>query len=503
MIDRRFKRYVSVLLFAGALAACAAQCGAEPTTHRQLDATTASQQATDAAARSTDAAHAACTTCAPAAAHAGSSLVGAAKTIRPSLVAISSSNVAKRADLETQLDETPLDFLLKSVPMARQKLERRGVGSGVIIDSAGRILTTHHVVEGADAVTVRLFDGRETVAKLVGADARTDLAVLQMDKQSPEIQPAVSADSDKLEVGEWVLSCGSIFGMRQSMSAGIISAVGRGSAGIAEYEDYIQTDAAINASNSGGALVNAEGHLVGINTAVASQGSGSNDGIGLVIPINMARKIMAQLLDRGKMLRGDLGFFVSNVSAELAHSFSFRKSGGALVQDVTLDGPAARAGIEPGDIVIGCNGRSIGSATELRTTIANLAPRTKVQLQVFRAGKLRDLPVEIGEAPAVADAKNLSALNEPLRWGLELTEITPELQQRLALSSTQGAVILKVTPSSAADDAGLRAGDLLVSVGDTPVRTADQARRLLLMAKPPVRLRIVHDGRGMFAIVTE
>jgi serine protease Do len=499
-------RYVFLCLFAGWLAACAREA---ESTGRKPDAATANHQAhpahqeNDAAPKTADAVPPVCTQCAPALFHGGSSLTGAAKSIRPSLVSISSSNVAKRGELETPLDDTPLEFLLKNVPMARQKLERRGVGSGVIVDSAGRILTTHHVVEGAEALRVRLFDGRETVAKLVGADPRTDLAVLQISKESPDIQPAVLGDSDKLEVGEWVLSCGSVFGMRQSMSAGIISAAGRGSAGIAEYEDYIQTDAAINASNSGGALVNAEGQVVGINTAVASQGSGSNDGIGLVIPINMARKIMTQLLDRGKMLRGDIGLYVSNVSAELAHSFSFRKNGGALVQDVALDGPAARVGIEPGDIIVGCAGDAIASATELRTKIANLAPGTKAQLQVFRAGKTRELQVEVREAPVVTDTKQVSALDEPSRWGLELTEITPELQQRLALSSAHGAVILKVTPNSAADDAGLRAGDLLVSVGDTAVGTADQARRLLLMAKPPVRLRIVHDGRGMFVIVTK
>jgi serine protease Do len=494
-------RYVCIFVFAGLLAACARN--AEQAS-RKLDAATENHQLTDAAAASASApAQPMCTQCPPALFHGGSSLTGAAKSIRPSLVSISSSNVAKRGDLETPLDDTPLEFLLKSVPMARQKLERRGVGSGVIVDSAGRILTTHHVVEGADAVRVRLFDGREKVAKLVGADPKTDLAVLQISKESPEIQPAVVGDSDKLEVGEWVLSCGSVFGMRQSVSAGIISAVGRGSAGIADYEDFIQTDAAINANNSGGALVNAEGQLIGINTAVASQGSGSNDGIGLVIPINMALKIMAQLLDRGKMLRGDIGLYVSNVSPELAHSFSFRKTGGALVQDVTPDGPAARAGIEPGDIILECDGNGIASATELRTAIANRAPGTEARLQVFREGKTRELQVEIREAPAISEVKSASALDQPLRWGLELTEITPELQQRLALSSTQGAVILKVTPNSAADDAGLRAGDLLVSVGDAAVRTADQARRLLLMAKPPIRLRISHDGRGMFVIVTE
>ena len=423
--------------------------------------------------------------------------------MRPSLVSISSSNLAQRSDLVTPLDDTPLEFLLKGLPMARQKVERRGVGSGVIIDSAGRILTTHHIVEGADSVKVRLFDGREVNAKIVGGDPRTDLAVIQINKQSPEIQPAALGNSDDLQVGEWVLSCGSPFGMRESVSAGIISAVGRGSAGIAEYEDYIQTDAAINASNSGGALVDRQGHLVGINTAVASTGSGGNDGIGLVIPINMARKIMAQLLDSGKMLRGDVGLYVSNLSAELAHSFSFRKDGGALVQDVTRDAPSARAGIEPGDIITECNGQPIASATDFRTAIANLAPGSQAQIQVFRAGKSLTLPVEVGEAPASLSAENASPASDSLRWGLELTEITPELQQRLGLSSAQGAVIMKVNPNSAADDAGLRAGDLLVSVGDTAVRNAEQARRLMLMAKTPVRLRIVHDGRGMFVVVNE
>jgi serine protease Do len=492
-------RHLFLYLFLVWLPACAREAEL-PTQHVDAALT---HRAENVPASSDKAGQSWCTPCTAPAAPAGSSLTGAAKAIRTSLVSISSSNVSKRGNLETPLDDTPLEFLLKGVPMARQKLERRGAGSGVIVDSAGRILTTHHLVEGAEAVRVRLFDGQEVMAKLIGADSRTDLAVLQISKELPEIQPAVMGDSDKLEVGEWVLSCGNPFGMRQSVSAGIISAVGRGSAGIAEYEDYIQTDAAINASNSGGALVNADGQLVGINTAVASQTSGGANGIGLVIPINMARKIMTQLLDRGKMLRGDVGVYVSNVSPELAHSFSFRKSGGALVQDVTRDGPSARAGVEAGDIILACDGHPIENATEFRTIIANLAPGAETKLQIFRAGKTRELQVEIAEAPAATDATNVSPLGEPLPWGLELTEITPELQQKLALSSAQGAVISKVTPSSAADDAGLRAGDLLVSVGDTAVRTADQARRLLLMAKPPVRLRIVHDGRGMFVIITE
>ncbi|HET8933477.1 MAG TPA: trypsin-like peptidase domain-containing protein [Polyangiales bacterium] len=441
--------------------------------------------------------------CAPPAPDFGTQLIQAAKAIHPSLVAISSSNMATRSDLETPLDETPLEFLLKGVPMARQKLERRGAGSGVIVDSAGRILTTHHVVEGSDTIKVRLSDGRDVTAKIVGADPRTDLAVLQINKQSPDIQPAALGDSDKLQVGEWVLSCGTPFGMRQSVSAGIISAVGRGSAGIAEYEDFLQTDAAITANNSGGALVNRDGQLIGINTAVASRSSGSDDGIGLVIPINMARKIMTQLLDRGKMVRGDVGVYVSNVSAELAHSFSFRKSGGALVQDITRDATGARAGIEAGDIIVECNNQAISSAADFRNAIANLAPGTKAALQVFRDGKTRPIQVEVAEAPAALSPDTATPLDEPLRWGLELTEITPELKQRLALSSAQGAVISKVIPSSAGDDAGLRAGDLLVSVGDTAVRNAEQARRLMLMAKAPVRLRIVHDGRGMFVIVND
>jgi serine protease Do len=481
------------------LAACLVACARQSEPSKQAE----DAAATPRAEQATVSTNTACAPCTSPTEHAGPSLTAAAKAIRVSLVSISTSNVAKRGDLETPLDDTPLEFLLKGMPMARQKLERRAAGSGVIVDSAGRILTTQHIVEGADVVRVRLFDGQEVMAKVIGGDPRTDLAVLQLSKEAADLQPAVMGDSDHLEVGEWVLSCGNPFGMRQSMSAGIISAVGRGSAGIAEYEDYIQTDAAINASNSGGALVDAEGKLIGINTAVASQTAGGTDGIGLVIPIKMASKIMAQLIDRGKMLRGDVGLYVSNLSPELAHSFSFRKSGGALVQDVMRDGPAARAGIEPGDIIVASDGHAIESATEFRTTVANLAPGSKAKLQVFRAGKLRELPVEIAEATAVTDAKDASPLGEPLRWGFELTEITPELQQKLALSSTQGAVISKVTPSSAADDAGLRAGDLLVSVGDTAVRSADQARRLLLMAKPPARLRIVHDGRGTFVIIAE
>ncbi|HKU45011.1 MAG TPA: trypsin-like peptidase domain-containing protein [Polyangiales bacterium] len=385
--------------------------------------------------------------------------------------------------------------------MQREKPDRRGTGSGVVIDASGNILTSKHVVEGASTLRVQLLDGRELAAKLVGTDARTDFAVINASGQGVELQPAQLGDSDKLQVGEWVMASGTEPGPRQTVYAGMINAVGRGSPGIAEYEDFIQTDAAVHPSASGGPLVDAAGRVVGITTVVSSESGTGRATSGFAIPINMARSLANQLLARGRIVRGSIGVYVANVSDELAHSFGYRGTGGALVQDVAPQGSGARADVQPGDIVVESNGRPVANAADLRAFVASLAPGSKATLRVFRNGTQRSLEVEVEELPAVATASNAASAERP-RWGMELTEITPELRERLNLAESQhGAVVLQVNPNSAADDAGLRAGDLIANVGEQDVQDADHARRLLLTANPPVRLRVVHDGRGSFVIL--
>ncbi len=374
------------------------------------------------------------------------------------------------------------------------------MGSGVVIDDSGHILTSNQIIEGTSTVRVELHDGREVSANVVGSDPKTDVALIKVSVEARTLQSAQLGDSDKLQLGEWVMASGIEAGSRQTVFAGIVNAVGRGSPGIAEYEDFIQTVAALDPSTSGGPLVDRSGHVVGIATAAGSQ-RGSNAGVGFAIPIHMARNVVEQLLTRGKVVRGNIGVYFGNISDELAHSFGYRGSGGALVQDVPPEGPGARAGLEPGDIVLEHNGRPVSNATDLRNAIASLAPGTTTKLRVFREGKQRSFEVAVEELPAIATTAGAGSGEQP-RWGMELAEITPELRERLALSATQrGAVVLQVTPNSAAEDAGLRAGDLIASVGESEVQDADQARRLLLTAKAPVRLRIVHDGRGSFVIL--
>ncbi|HKP55410.1 MAG TPA: trypsin-like peptidase domain-containing protein [Polyangiales bacterium] len=431
----------------------------------------------------------------------GERFIEAAKAVRPALVAVRPGKPGRRDDTESSVDGTPLDVLMRAIPMQREKPERRGGGSGVVIDDRGNILTSNHVVEGASTLRVQLLDGRELSARLVATDAKTDLAVINAAGQGVELQPAQLGDSDELQVGEWVISCGAQPGPRQVVYAGMVNAVGRGSPGIAEYEDFIQTDAAVHPRASGGPLVDGNGRVIGITTVIASENGASRDATGFAMPINMARSLAEQLLTRGKIVRGSIGVYVANVSDELAHSFGFRGNGGALVQDVAPESSGARAGLAPGDIIVDQGGRPVANAAALRTDVASLAPGTKTQLRVFRDGKQRAIDVEIEELATVATASGAGTA-EPPRWGMELAEITPELRKRLDLGDSQrGAVVLQVIPNSAADDVGLRAGDLIARVGEHDVQDADHARRLLLTAKAPVRVRIEHDRRGSFVIL--
>lgn len=432
----------------------------------------------------------------------GERFIQSAKVIRPALVAILAGKPGRRTELAPSGDGTTLDMLLPRLPLQREKPERRRTGSGVVFDASGNILTSNHIVADASTLRVQLLDGRMVSARVVGADAKSDLALIHVSQRGFTLPPAQLGDSDKLQVGEWVMSSGTQPGPRQIAYAGVVNAVGRGSPGIAEYEDLIQTDAAVHPNTSGGPLVDGSGQVVGITTIVASESGASHLAGGFAVPINMARNLAQQLLTRGKIVRGRIGVYVTNVSDELAHSFGFRGSGGALVQDVAPDSAGARAGLQPGDIIVERSGKPIASAAELRAAIAGTAPGTKLQLRVFRDGKGRALEVEVEEQPAVATTTVAGKAAVEPRLGLELGEITPQLRERLDLEETQpGAVVLQVSPNSAADDAGVRVGDLIASIGDQEVQDADHARRLLLTAKTPVRVRIVHDGRGTFVIL--
>jgi serine protease Do len=272
-------------------------------------------------------------------------------------------------------------------------------GSGVIVTASGRILTNAHVVKGADDIVVLLQDGTEHKAKVVGADARADLAVLQLEGKLPPLKPVAFGDSNALRLGEVVLAVGDPFGVGKSVTMGIVSAKGRSGMGIEDYEDFIQTDAAINPGNSGGALVNLRGELVGINTAIASK-SGGYAGIGFAIPSNMAKPIMEQLVSEGKVVRGYLGVNIATVTPALAKEHKLAASRGALVADVQVDGPAAKAGLAEGDVITALNGSSIRSSDVLRNTIAMMRPGTTVDLEVVsRATGKKVIKARLGTLP--------------------------------------------------------------------------------------------------------
>src|SRR5689334_9941847 len=272
-----------------------------------------------------------------------------AKTVRPSVVAITSVSTVEMGGPEGG-EGGPFDFFFRGMPRPEGKQKRQGIGSGVIVDARGYILTNNHVVEDADEIKVVFSDDTEVPAEVVGTDPKTDVAVIKLKANGhvvPELRPVAIGDSDKLEVGEWVMAIGSPFGLKQTVSAGIVSAVGRGNVGIVDYEDFVQTDAAINPGNSGGPLVNLDGRVIGINTAIASR-TGGNNGVGFAIPINMAHAVMDQLIDHGGVTRGYIGVFIGNLDDELARSFGYQGKAGVLVQDVAADGPGAKAGLVAG-----------------------------------------------------------------------------------------------------------------------------------------------------------
>jgi serine protease Do len=430
-----------------------------------------------------------------------------AKTVRPSVVAITSVSTVEMGGPEGG-EGGPFDFFFRGMPHPEGKQRRQGIGSGVIIDARGYILTNNHVVEDADEIKVVFSDDTEVPAEVVGTDPKTDVAVVKLKANGhviPELRPVAIGDSDKLEVGEWVMAIGSPFGLKQTVSAGIVSAVGRGNVGITDYEDFVQTDAAINPGNSGGPLVNLSGALVGLNTAIASR-SGGSQGVGFAIPVNMAKAVMKQLIDNGQVTRGYLGVYIGDLHEDLATSFGY-KGRGILVQDVSAGSPGAKAGLKAGDIIIERDGHPATDVVAFRNGIAATAPGTNIALTVFRDGKkvplkakLEALPNE--QAQAAGKGGNKQGAEQGGR-GLAISDLTPELKQRLGIESGEGAVIVRVVPDSAAERSGLQPGDLLTQIGKDVVKNAKEAEKAFTKynAAQPLRLRIVREGHGMYVLL--
>ncbi len=377
--------------------------------------------------------------------------------------------------------------------------DARSAGSGVIVDPQGYILTNNHVVENAESVEVRLSDDRKFKATIVGRDPKTDLAVVKIDAPASSLPVALLGDSDKLRAGQWAIAIGNPFGLDRTVTIGHISATGRTQVGVATYEAFIQTDASINPGNSGGPLLNIEGKVIGINTAIVSSGQG----IGFSIPINMAREIMTQLISKGRVVRGWLGIVIQELTPELAEGFGVKKdSGGVLVADVMKDSPAEGAGLKAGDVIVEFNGEPIKSVTELQKRVAGVEPGRATPLVVIRDKVSTPLSVKIGEQPG-DEATASQPAKETL--GLTVEPLTPEATQRFRLTARSGVVVTDVAPGSSADQAGIRAGDAILEVNRQPVRDVESFRRIIALVKPgeavPVYLQR-GGGRNEYVVLS-
>jgi len=393
------------------------------------------------------------------------------------------------------------------LPQRQGKETLQGLGSGVIVSANGYILTANHVVSGAEEIMIGLgTELRKFKAKKVGTDPGTDVALLKIDEKN---LPGITfADSDKARAGDIVLAVGNPFGLRQTVTMGIISAVGRGGVGIVDYENFIQTDAAINMGNSGGALVDIKGELLGINTAIFSR-SGGNQGVGFAIPANLARDVMQSLREKGRVVRGYIGASVQTLTPELAEAMKLKNQPtGALVGEVAPKTPTEKAGMKTGDVITAVNGKEISDARELRLMIGSMAPGSKAQIQVNREGQTKVFDVQLAEMPAgvteeggpeASPEESAQPEKTTVFGGVAVADISDDIRTALNLpKDVQGAVIAEVDADSSAGKAGLREGDVIQDVNKQPVKSAKDLVAASKKLKPneKILIRVYSQGRS-------
>ena len=375
--------------------------------------------------------------------------------------------------------------------------KQQGVGSGFIMSKEGYILTNNHVVEDADRIKVKLADGKEVDGKIVGRDPKTDLALIKIEAAS-ELQPLKLGNSDDLKVGNWVVAVGSPFGLEQTVTAGIVSAKGR-VIGSGPYDNFIQTDASINPGNSGGPLINLQGEVVGINTAIIASGQG----IGFAIPINMAKEVAPQLQKRGHVTRGLLGVNIQDVTPELAKSLGLKESKGALVSQVVPDGPADKAGLEQGDVIVNFDGRMVGDSKDLPRIVASTPVGKTVTVKLLRDGKEVERQAKVG----VMEEENTSAAaKSPIHPSLGVTvqNWSPQIARELGLKKSAGVVVTGVEPGSPAAEATIQVGDVIQAVNRQPVKNVDDFVKIVEKAKGggSLLLLVQRGANSLFAAVT-
>ena len=430
----------------------------------------------------------------------------------PSVVNISTTRVVK------QSEQTPFDFFDDPFfrrffgdqfqhPNVPREHKEQSLGSGVIVSEDGYIVTNNHVIEKAQEIKVLLTNKRDYKAKLIGADPKTDIAVVKIEATG---LPALAwGDSNRLRVGEVVFAIGNPFGLNSTLTMGVISAVGRANVGIADYEDFIQTDAAINPGNSGGALINVHGELVGINTAIVSR-SGGYQGIGFAVPSGMAKQVMESLIKYKKVVRGWLGVSIQEVTSDLAEEFGVKDLKGALVSGVLKESPAEKAGIRQGDVLLGFNGKDVEDTGHLRNMVSQTPVGTKVKVRLLRQKKELELDVIIAELPKKSgetateeepegDGEESNALS-----GVTVRELTADLARRFGFDEGDaGVVVVRVEPAGRAYEAGLRPGDLIMQVNQKDVTTIEEYRKAVrkVKAKDRALLLIRRKGQDLFLTI--
>jgi serine protease Do len=438
------------------------------------------------------------------------------RSATPAVVNISSSRIVKSPDMGSlgSADDTFLrrffgEEFMRQFRVPKERRER-SLGSGVIVNSNGYILTNSHVVHGATQVSVSLSDDREFQGKIIGTDPGTDIALLKIDADHLSVLPI--ADSSKVQVGDIALALGNPFGVGRTVTMGIVGATGRGGLGIEDYEDFIQTDASINPGNSGGPLVNVRGELIGVNTAILSP-SGGSLGIGFAVPSNMARSVMDQILKNGKVVRGYLGVSVQDISAELSQAMNIGQTHGALIGDLDPKGPAAHAGLKSGDVVVEANGKPIDDQRTLRLMTSSMAPGSKLNLRLLHDGQFRNVNVTLGEFPKEEPEKESARSSRekpsaqdsnPDRLGIAIAELTPDIAAQLQLPTTlKGVIVADVETGGVADDAGLQPGDVIVEVNRKPIRTVPEFQQQIQSSgKGPVLMLVNREGHTVYVALS-
>ena len=407
--------------------------------------------------------------------------------VTPSVVNIATSGTVVQ---QSPLFNDPFFRRFFDIPEQRRERKRTGLGSGVILDAKeGYIVTNNHVIEKADDIVVTLSDGRKLDATVVGRDPGADVAIIQV--QAKNLTAIKTADSNKLRVGDFVVAIGNPFGLGQTVTSGIVSALGRSGLGIESYEDFIQTDASINPGNSGGALVNLRGELIGINTAIVGPGGGSV-GIGFAIP---AQQIIAQLIEHGEVKRGRLGFTAQDLTPELAEAFDIDQRKGVVVARVEDDSAAEKAGMRAGDIIVAVNGQAVHDKTDIRNMIGLIRVGTKIEIDIIRNGKAKRLNAKI------AERKSKTIAGKKLSQKLTGAELTlTDIDQRNG-EVTPVILISKLQPGSPAGNSGLRAGDMILSVNKRPVTTFKEMEAAIKIESRGLLLNIQRGNRGLFILI--